>query len=268
MRRVADSTLPKAEAAVQLALRLDPNLAEGYAARGRLQVRRGELVSAEDSYKAALALDPNNPDTLQLYGNLLAELGRLKDALDTMQKLRAVEPFVPILNLNAAMVMWLNGRDEDAISIIETLPSVAARSIDLSQIYAAKQRYREASEQLIKIPPETFYPGLVDEAVRLLRAAPSTVASTQNTPPLGRLGFVYLHTGAPVRALEFHEASVDAGFAIAITLAELWHPSYAAVRKTERFKALARKTGLVSYWKTRGWPDLCHPLGADDFECN
>ena len=27
------------------------------------------------------------------------------------------------------------------------------------------------------------------------------------------------------------------------------------VRKTERFKAYARKSGLVDYWRARGWPD-------------
>jgi hypothetical protein len=40
------------------------------------------------------------------------------------------------------------------------------------------------------------------------------------------------------------------------------------VRKTERFKTLVRAAGLVDYWKARGWPDLCHPVGADDFACN
>jgi len=40
------------------------------------------------------------------------------------------------------------------------------------------------------------------------------------------------------------------------------------VRKTERFKALMRNTGIAKYWKARGWPDRCHPVGADDFACN
>jgi len=35
----------------------------------------------------------------------------------------------------------------------------------------------------------------------------------------------------------------------------------------ERFKALVRKAGLVDYWRARGWPDVCHPVGADDFAC-
>jgi hypothetical protein len=39
------------------------------------------------------------------------------------------------------------------------------------------------------------------------------------------------------------------------------------LRKTERFKAYVRKAGLVDYWRARGWPDLCRPVGEDDFIC-
>jgi hypothetical protein len=48
----------------------------------------------------------------------------------------------------------------------------------------------------------------------------------------------------------------------------LWLPEYAPLRKTERFKAFMRKSGLVDYWRAKGWPDLCHPTTGDDFECN
>lgn len=40
------------------------------------------------------------------------------------------------------------------------------------------------------------------------------------------------------------------------------------MRKTEAFKDLMRKAGLVDYWRARGWPDMCRPVGADDFECD
>ena len=266
--RTVDDSLAKAEAAALRAIQLDANLADGYASLGRLQVARGKLLVAQESYSKALALDPNNPDALYYYANLLAEVGRLKESLATMQRLRAVEPFAPIFSLNAAVVMWLNGQNNDAIAIMEALPPLAARAVDLSEIYASAGRYREAADQLLKIPAGTFLPGIVQEAERLLRKAPATTASPQAIPRLGRLGFVYLYVGAPVRALEFHEAGVDAGYTIAITTAVLWHPSYAQARKTERFKAFVRKAGLVEYWRERGWPEFCHPKGAGDFVCD
>ncbi len=90
----------------------------------------------------------------------------------------------------------------------------------------------------------------------------------QTLPRLGDMSFVYLHVGAPNRALEFYERNVDVGYSTAATTGYLWHPSYAPVRKTERFKAYVRKAGLVDYWRARGWPDLCRPVGTDDFVCD
>ncbi len=267
-RRLADDSLPKAEAAAQRAIQLDPNLADGYASLGRLQVRRERLLLAEESYSKALGLDPNNPDALQLYGNLLAEVGRLKESFAVMQRLRSVEPFVPILNLNAAVVLWLNGRNDEAIAVMEALPAVAAREVDLAQIFASAGNYHAAADQLLKIPTGNFFPGILPEAIRLLRGAPAPGNSVQGALPLGRVGFVFLYAGAPLRALEFHEAGVESGYFIAITTAELWHSSYAQVRKTERFKSLVRNAGLVDYWRAKGWPEFCHPTAGEDFACN
>ena len=39
-------------------------------------------------------------------------------------------------------------------------------------------------------------------------------------------------------------------------------------RKTERFKALMRANGMLDYWRAKGWPDLCRPVGAADFVCD
>ena len=50
--------------------------------------------------------------------------------------------------------------------------------------------------------------------------------------------------------------------------ARIWHPLYAPLRKTERFKTLVRKADMVDFWRERGWPDLCRPMGADDFVCD
>ena len=50
-------------------------------------------------------------------------------------------------------------------------------------------------------------------------------------------------------------------------MGSLWWPTPSSVRKTERFKALVHKAGMVDYWRAHGWPDLCHPTAADDFVC-
>jgi hypothetical protein len=81
------------------------------------------------------------------------------------------------------------------------------------------------------------------------------------------LSFAYMHVGAPERVLEFYEDEVRGGYFQPISTTWFWHPTYAAVRKTARFKALARDLGLVAYWSARGWPPQCRPAGAGDFSC-
>ena len=39
-------------------------------------------------------------------------------------------------------------------------------------------------------------------------------------------------------------------------------------RQSEAMKAWVDSLGYQSLWRERGWPDLCRPLGEDDFECD
>jgi hypothetical protein len=48
----------------------------------------------------------------------------------------------------------------------------------------------------------------------------------------------------------------------------IWLPVMYEVRQTLRFKEFVREIGIVDYWKEYGWPDLCHPVGDGDFECD
>ncbi len=112
------------------------------------------------------------------------------------------------------------------------------------------------------------------KAADILRTAPKTSAATQSLPRFiergSHLDFVYLYVGAPERALETYEDTIKAGQVGGQggTFAYLWHPSYAAVRKTARFKAFVRNAGMVEYWRAKGWPQFCHPVGHEDFACN
>ena len=48
----------------------------------------------------------------------------------------------------------------------------------------------------------------------------------------------------------------------------IWRSLFAGVRRLPGFKDLLRDIGLVDFWRSTGkWPDLCRPLGDDDFEC-
>ena len=41
----------------------------------------------------------------------------------------------------------------------------------------------------------------------------------------------------------------------------------ALLMQLDEFKARVRDSGMLDFWRENGWPDLCRPLDADDFEC-
>jgi hypothetical protein len=103
-------------------------------------------------------------------------------------------------------------------------------------------------------------------AARLIRT-PSVATASEKLPRLdSELNFVYAYIGADDRVFEYYERILQSGDGNLIL--PLWNPLYAPLRKTERFKAYVRNAGLVDYWRARGWPDLCRPMGADDFVCD
>jgi hypothetical protein len=193
--------------------------------------------------------------------------GRLREALVMKQQLQVLE--VPQFNGSVPMILWLNGQTDAAITMLNAMPAdERGRASTLAAIFASMGRYREAADTLLEIPSGTYAPGIVEEAARILRTAPTATLSQGGVSNLGNLGFVYLYTGAPIRSLEYYEGLAGGrGFTVGIIFAQLWHSDYKTVRKTERFKALIRKTGFFDYWRARGSPDLCHPTTGDDFEC-
>lgn len=87
-------TIPKAKAAVELALALDETLSEAHASRGHIQSRHEwKWEEAEMSFKRALALNPNNTIALRWYSSILIYLGRFQEGLSYQYKALELDPF-------------------------------------------------------------------------------------------------------------------------------------------------------------------------------
>ena len=260
---VLEASRKKAEPAAQKAIQFDASLADGYVALGTVQSRAGKYLQAEELYAKALALDPNLPEALNMYSQMLSYLGDVDKSLVLRRQSLALEPFDPNSNLDLARLLWLSGEDEPALSILRSLDG---QNRFIAMVQAGAGRFGEAIDTLSSAPSGAYPPDALAEGVRLLRMAP-TEAARENAKPLGLLDFVYLFTGAPDRVLEAYERNVGAGWMSNGQTVFLWHSSFAPARKTERFKALMRNAGMVDYWRAKGWPEFCRPIGADDFAC-
>ena len=271
LSRLYERATEKAEHAAAEAIRLDPKNPTGYWAMGEVELLRGNWIKSHDLYQQALALDPNDPDALLRPVLRLAQTGHFKDALAFTERLQALEPFVPVYNVFGSWIVALNGQPAAAIARLEQLPPQAApyfRNAILALLYTNQGRHEEAAATLLAMPAEQVMVSrqMVEDAARIVRTAPRTIDSSSPLPDLGALSWVYVYVGAPERYIDYLEQTVQTRW-FGITFTPPWLSKTTDVRKTERFKTLMRTAGLVDYWRARGWPDLCRPVGTDDFEC-
>jgi TolB-like protein len=265
--RLVQSLYDRMEKAARNAIRLDKRNTDGYTALGDLARFRGKWATGEVYYRQALMLNPDDDNALDGYAGLLARVGHLKDSRRIQAKLFILEPLVPEYNARAPYKLLRDGRNDEAIKTLE----VKGPTPVLAYAYAAAGRYAEAADTLIATTPwplsNVDFRRPLDDGARLMRSAPAKVSAPDALPTLGPdVDFVYLYIGAESRSLEF----VERGFAADYfhwTIEKFWWPPSTSLRKTERFKAFARKARLVEYWRARGWPEFCHPVGADDFAC-
>jgi Tfp pilus assembly protein PilF len=281
VRRAQQAADDKAGRAAREAVRLDPKHPLAYLSLAHAEADQGRKTAGEDLFRQALALDPNDPEVLDSYRQfLISHGGRIREALSVSEQVRTLEPFVPIYNVVTADIMRSNGQVREAIAILEAIPQQStaadragnwdfARNVTLAEASAADGRYVEAADTLLltKTDNQAIQRSLED-AARLLRTAPTKATAPNALPELrGQLEFVYLYVGASDRVFENHERRLEILPGDA-TLGRFWAPEYAPLRNAERFKALAKRAGYVDYWRARGWPDLCRPMGENDFVCD
>jgi adenylate cyclase len=278
-RRAIQEHLQRAEDACRRAIVLDANFAPSYFGLGMIVSGMGRQLEGEQFFLKGLTLDPNDALLLVSYGLRLAVAGRPKEALPMLLKSHEIEPFSTQPAQQATNLLWLNGKDEEAVAQAKTLRP-AARANILAKIYASEGRFGEAAAALMDSPNANA--AMVRETIRLMRLGPGEDLASQSAvlrlePGItGRvignraIDFLFLKRAPePVldRILDNLESRMDAGV-VGGEVNYIWHPAHAPLRKTERFKAFMRKAGYVEYWRAKGWPDLCRPVGTDDFVCN
>jgi TolB-like protein len=265
-RKIVEQNIPRSDALARRATMSDPKSADAFVALGYAELVQRKMLAAEDAFKQALALNPNQADGLHGYSQFLAAMGRIKESLAMRDHLQALEQFIINYTADTAEIVWLDGDTEKAIAMLQ--PFRPGRTLELALVEASAGRYHEAATAIREMPASNYPGGMLEAAAKTLDSAPAKAADPAALPRLGNLSFAFMHVGAPVRVLEYYEDEVRGDYFQPISATWFWHPTYAAVRKTERFKKVARDLGLVEYWRARGWPAQCHPTSADDIACD
>ena len=108
----------KARAAALKALQLDPKVAEGHLALGKiLSFEDIDLSGAAREFQRAIELQPNNATAHHWYGNgPLAALGKFDEAIAEGKKSIELDPLSPIINADHGNNLYYARRFDEAIA--------------------------------------------------------------------------------------------------------------------------------------------------------
>jgi len=140
---------PKARAAAQRALDLDPRLAEAHAVLGNVAMSYDwDLSTAEKELKTALDLNPNSSTSHEWYAHLLMVEGRFDEALAESQHLLEIDPDTLLFKAVRAETLYYARRYDQAVeeasSVLKLHPDFVLASYWLGCAYREKKMYPEA----------------------------------------------------------------------------------------------------------------------------
>ena len=224
-----------AEVDVEKALALDPNLAEGYFARGLIlwtPYKRFPHEQAVQSYKRALELNPNLDEAHHQLGFVYLHIGLLDKGWQELQKALAINPGNSLARYRLGVIDMCRGQYEEAFQIFHTTPMEKSPSLVASYTSTALFRLgrnEEASaitEQFLKDYPNDEG-GLVTsvKAMMLAKAGKRREAEDmiQRAIAIGR-GYAHFHhtsynlassyalMNQPEPALKWLQVTAEEGF--------------------------------------------------------
>lgn len=113
---------PKARAAAERALALDPNLGEAHAALAHEQMTyEWNWKASEESFKTAIALDPKYPQARIWYAAFLWGRSRGEEALAQLRVMRELDPLSPTGLMSGRVYVSSRRPDEAIRDLQETL---------------------------------------------------------------------------------------------------------------------------------------------------
>jgi DNA-binding winged helix-turn-helix (wHTH) protein/TolB-like protein/Tfp pilus assembly protein PilF len=151
----AKESMPKAKAAADRALELDPSLAQAHSAAGFIKLTyEWDWDGADREFKKALELNPNESVVHDDYATLLEALGRTDEAIAEDDKARELDPLSLLVSRNDGRAYYYARRYDRAIQIwqetAEMDPTFPAVNNWLTWAYELDGKYDQAIDTYLK----------------------------------------------------------------------------------------------------------------------
>ena len=264
------------KAAAERAAALEPEAAPTEHALGNLARAQFHYADAERHYLRAMQLDPSYPDVREDYAELLYEVGRMEDSERAARQLVTLDPYFVVgwVRLRDA-ASALDRRDEVEGSV-QRMRSITSGTwagktglLNYALDHGRSDEARAALAEMVTRWPQdaAFAQTLLPWALGQSDVDPVKLRSAIANAAEGEASRYFIAR----QDIDGYSADIESQGAIlqAYYFANLYssRPAGHAMLRDPRVKAMLVRYGFPAYWREKGWPAGCRPIGETDFEC-
>jgi adenylate cyclase len=259
--------------AAQKAIELEPNLADGYIYLGWIKAFKSEWIEAELNYRKSIeligeSLSFNDVFIVPFY----ISVGKFKRAYELLEEMRRNDPISQAFRWWYYNTYVLLGDRQRAEEEYQRKNKLLLKGYSdwhdnaITQVRLGSGDVLSKDEIVSSDPIHIIVKEYLDSPEEGLVQLRRIYSNDDNLSHMDLL-LIFLwagYFGDPELAMD----AIEKDASINATGSYYWFPAMRDIRKTPRFKKFVREIGLVDYWKEFGWPDLCRPVGDDDFVCD
>jgi DNA-binding winged helix-turn-helix (wHTH) protein/TolB-like protein len=278
----ADRMLAEMDSISARALKVNPELWIGNAARAWFEVTRKNLRPAEKLMRRVVELDEgNDPDLKDNLTQYWLTTGRNRKALAYDEAKSDIDP-IHELAARTTFILMMNGRYDEAINLFDRLYANDKTGLQAFMFHVFWARILAGKEaEAMDFAQGLSMPNLA-AAAEVVRTFDFREIGTMNLPQLrgwanerygqggqfqvGNLAFAAAYRGHDALAVNLLRIAFErpGGYA----LFYLWYPVLVETRKTDAFEDLVTDLGFVEVWRESGdWGDFCKPVSPDEIAC-
>jgi TolB-like protein len=264
------------KAAAERAAALDPDAAATEHALGNLARAQFKYALAEGHYLRAMQIDPGYPDVREDYAEILYEVGRMEDSARAARQLVQLDPYF--------VVGWVRLRDaasaldrrDDVEESVQRMRSITSGTfagktglLNYALDHGRSDEARAALAEMVSRWPKdaAFAQTLLPWALGQPGVDPVKLRAAIADAPEGEASRYFIAR----QDIDGYNADIERQGAIleAYYFANLYssRPAGHAMLRDPRVKAMIVRCGFPAYWREKGWPAGCRPIGETDFEC-
>ena len=268
--------LAGAASAAERAAALEPDAAAIVHALGNVARTQFHYADAERHYLRAMQIDPGYPDVREDYAELLYEVGRLEDSALAARQLAKLDPYFVVSWARLRDAAGALDRRDEVDESVRQMRAIISENIaakfgllDYALDYGRADEARAALAEIETRWPkdaafaQTLLPWALGEPgidpVKL-RAAIADAPGNQASSFL-----IARHDADGYNADIETRGAVLQGYYFANLYAS--RPAGHAMLRDPRVKVMLVRYGFPAYWREKGWPAGCRPLGETNFEC-